>query len=498
MHAENNEQGKPMGILVSTCVEDSDCVAINTQLKRLGIAAPAASDGKGLDPFQLLGRMNRMHNPVTASDRFQREPGKVWEFAFSEIVLANPAEGMWGWADTRNLRYLEFWKTMVPDMQILLTYSSPASSIAAAFAGGDPSPKQLKSAVKWWMQYQEETLRFYHQHHNSALLCHISHIRKGSDAFRDLCIDRFSLPTDCPPLHEHESDKHDALLRHLCQEVASEYPDAQTIFEELESSADLPDPKGGSSAASASAAIRLLKQLRTQTEETQQQAQLLSEAQRSEIEKLNEDRDTLQAQMEDQEEHSHLLLTRLHEALSQLDQRAEDHREEIAAAQQVTGQLQTELETARKLGYTIDLSGDIAGSNWYDAEKGGRWAGPRTVSTIELPPGLKGLHILNIRVSAGMSTKLLKETSVEYNGATMRLFLRALGDQFGRKMEVVRILSNLKPLSNPYPAQLIAQVHLDTDKAQTLTFHFPETFEASPGGVQRALKLRAIRLEAIS
>ena len=61
----------------------------------------------------------------------------------------------------------------------------------------------------------------------------------------------------------------------------------------------------------------------------------------------------------------------------------------------------------------IDLLQDIAGSNWYPPESEGRWAGPATLSTLQMPPLQAGDYTLELDIVDAMHLGIVKGMVVE-------------------------------------------------------------------------------------
>ncbi len=66
----------------------------------------------------------------------------------------------------------------------------------------------------------------------------------------------------------------------------------------------------------------------------------------------------------------------------------------------------------------INMLHDIAGSNWYPAESDGRWAGPATFSTLQMPPVQPGNYTLEIDIVDAMDLGLVSALVVEALGQT--------------------------------------------------------------------------------
>jgi hypothetical protein len=67
----------------------------------------------------------------------------------------------------------------------------------------------------------------------------------------------------------------------------------------------------------------------------------------------------------------------------------------------------------------VDMRQDIAGSNWYPAESDGRWAGPATLSTLQMPPVQPGNYVLELDIVDAMSLAIVNGLVVEALSQTL-------------------------------------------------------------------------------
>ncbi|WP_210545495.1 hypothetical protein [Rhodoferax sp. PAMC 29310] len=67
----------------------------------------------------------------------------------------------------------------------------------------------------------------------------------------------------------------------------------------------------------------------------------------------------------------------------------------------------------------ISMQHDIAGGNWYPAESDGRWAGPATLSTLQMPPVQPGNYTLELHIVDAMNLGIVTELVVETLGQTL-------------------------------------------------------------------------------
>ena len=66
----------------------------------------------------------------------------------------------------------------------------------------------------------------------------------------------------------------------------------------------------------------------------------------------------------------------------------------------------------------INMQHNIVGSNWYPAESDGRWAGPATLSTVQMPPVQPGDYTLELDIVDAMNPGLVSTLMVQAHGQT--------------------------------------------------------------------------------
>lgn len=63
----------------------------------------------------------------------------------------------------------------------------------------------------------------------------------------------------------------------------------------------------------------------------------------------------------------------------------------------------------------IDLRSDITGSNWWQAEPDGRWAGPENQSSLQFPAMGPGLYTIDITVLSDIDSGVMEQTQISLN-----------------------------------------------------------------------------------
>lgn len=127
----------------------------------------------------------------------------------------------------------------------------------------------------------------------------------------------------------------------------------------------------------------------------------------------------------------------------------------------------------------IDLRGEITGSNWWQAEPDGRWAGPENQSSLQFPAMGPGLYTIDITVLSDIDSGVMEQTQISLNRQPVG-FIRE---------------------GNEFPCRLWAQVHVAEDYRfpfWTLKFDFHRLTcpreKGFPDDRKLAIKVRNIRI----
>lgn len=131
----------------------------------------------------------------------------------------------------------------------------------------------------------------------------------------------------------------------------------------------------------------------------------------------------------------------------------------------------------------LDMRQDITGNNWYPAEIDGCWAGPGTLSTLQLPPLQPGLYAIELDIVDAMNLAIVNELMVE-----------ALGQSLPVEVSY--------PLyKGDYPLICRVQLSVPFDAVPqpwSIGLRFPQTVSPAASGSddqrQLAIRLRTVRL----
>jgi hypothetical protein len=101
-----------------------------------------------------------------------------------------------------------------------------------------------------------------------------------------------------------------------------------------------------------------------------------------------------------------------------------------------------ELQEARGIGFlsefwrthqpevvTVDLRRPISGEQWHEAEADGRWTGPATLATLDLPPLQPGKYLLELDVLEAMAPDILDAAHIEFEGRQHPVTVEYMGGE---------------------------------------------------------------------
>lgn len=158
------------------------------------------------------------------------------------IVASNVRQPNWGWKDPRTSLLLDFWAKVCPNAYFVLLYREPAEVINSLFRRGDPAIVASPDlALRAWLVYNAEILRFARMHRARSVLANISVVARDPGRFLTLAADKFDkdLQADVPTTFDPTiftqlgGDGFEAVfLRYLA-------PSAERLFIDLEGEADL-------------------------------------------------------------------------------------------------------------------------------------------------------------------------------------------------------------------------------------------------------------------
>jgi len=304
----------------------------------LAPATPARDDPRStLDHWH--GEVLRL---LEENDGSIENMGRFWDHLATETFAANMQQPLWGWADPRSARVLDYWIAYEPRLFFLLAYTDPADAMAVWMSSDAPAD-QLQTQLQTWEDQHRAMLHAFHSHPRRCLLVSASEALANPQALAAQLAELFGLPLNPGAASKAGTDTApDALAAYLANQLLADYPELSALHRELQASAQ-PLTAGQTSGIvqehdfewivssyrklrDRSADLASLALAREQFERLSQTLQPLKvEADQSRV-KLEEQQGLLiqtqekyQVELKEMQEENDLLLTQLHQVQEELE-----------------------------------------------------------------------------------------------------------------------------------------------------------------------------------
>lgn len=222
-----------MGTLCITGAGWKDVSLIAAILQKCGMALPEASQRSssrdiGFWHEQVTTGASEASTGFGPITRF----GRFWEQLAGDIFEANVETPLWGWADTRSVRLLDFWHDFEPRIYFLLVCVSPRHLLARAMEE-DPLPVSVSELLAKWQAYHQEMLRFYHRHPSRTLLLDARECVAHPAALIELCATRWNLPFVMEETIQFDNPIN-LFSEYLAAQFCKDYPEIISLSDELD------------------------------------------------------------------------------------------------------------------------------------------------------------------------------------------------------------------------------------------------------------------------
>ena len=416
--------------IIITGHPQSELEQIESLLLSAGMAAALPSQDKQLTAQEITTILCKAHGVVPLAQiqgdqtLAQIEVAPVWQGMVLDLMLANLQHPLWGWADPHSIQLLEYWKAQDPQVVFVLVYDAPHTALTRLSLEDAAAPAEvLQQRLQTWVAYNSALLQFYLRNPQRCVLVHASEAEPSAQRYVQLINSRIDAPLQLStPVQEpqllHPTDsaaneesavtaapaapEHSIVLTQpvqnftnsqqahmLLAQLLETYPQAQTLYEELQAAATLPrnNPQmlgWNGDAQSRFAAWQEFVQLHQlsrashaellKKQEQFTQAQQALEADFSKIKALlaaeqsrkNELQVLLQQSSQKHQEsteENELLLTQLHQVQEELERHYLDGqklKQSLEAAQAQAKQLPTVQAELKKTQETLKITQDKA------------------------------------------------------------------------------------------------------------------------------------------
>lgn len=471
-----------MTVLITSAQQSPWCHFAEAQLANMGLHGPPDFADGGLTPAQLIDKMSAAYQlsfDMTGTCE-QVEPGKPWQFAAAEIFIANADRGAWGWADPRNVFFLDFWRDFDPSCRFLLVYGSPAETLANRLADERDGQPDIEGAVRDWTAFHSALLQFYHANRDRSLLVHVGELERSAGDVTRALRERFEI--DTRRVNVSARLEAPAVLQLAAHSLLNGQAD-DSLLAELDTAADIPrngamaPPRLGLKAREEFFSPRQvqaleedLQALRIENERLKDEQGDLSrklsglkaelEASEAERRRLERDGDGLEGLTTE----NSLLLKQLHQVQEELEHYFKAYQELKAerAGAQATAEPDLPTPAAEskptKSAVSIDARGFLNGSGWHSAEPQGRWAGPGLSSTVKLPDLAPGAYHVEVSLVDAMTLDIARGVKLALNGQDVPVTYQIASQLSGPLAPARRLRLRLQNVEKPFPMKIVAKI----------------------------------------
>jgi hypothetical protein len=143
-----------------------------------GMQSALPSKRDNLTPADVVQTLCQAHqcadvNEATTEDDFAPvKAGAIWTGLAMDLMLGNLQQPLWGWADTRNIYWLDYWAELDPHATFVMVYDHPYKALQAMSAQLVDTPLEMEIArlLENWQAYNGAMLSFYSRHASRCLL----------------------------------------------------------------------------------------------------------------------------------------------------------------------------------------------------------------------------------------------------------------------------------------------------------------------------------------
>jgi hypothetical protein len=379
---------------------------VEALLNACGMQKPLPSRREGFSPIEISEILRKAYLTSQATDQApeiqQIEPGSIWHGMALDLMLGNLDQELWGWADPQSIHLLDYWKSLDPKITFILVYNEP-QTVFTGWTDGNKrcTQEDLEAEMKLWCAFNAALLNFYYRNPGRCLLVHAQQVGLSANRYLQQVQARIEIPLTSPqhlpgqtesdveseedllaadledvrPHDQHltpiaanqeiqawESESMaaevDPLSQYLAGDLIGFFPEAQQIYEELQSVANLPLARDPNAKQSPLAAWKLmadlhqqLKQHEASTREYLEKLQALSE-QKAQLEQqlstLGLEKRVLGESQTGLQQENELLLLQLHQVQEELEQHYLTAQSRLENLNQVEKQKQAAEDQAKE------------------------------------------------------------------------------------------------------------------------------------------------------
>ena len=130
--------------------------------------------------------------------------GTVWHGLAMDLFLGNIDQSLWGWADSKAISLLNYWRDMDDSMHFALIYDRPHSILLNSQEASDSN--SIEQKLQEWISYNESLLHFYLRNQDRCLLMNSQQAKSSVGSY----VQQIQLHIEAPwrdlPNHEPTAD----------------------------------------------------------------------------------------------------------------------------------------------------------------------------------------------------------------------------------------------------------------------------------------------------
>lgn len=165
-----------------------------------------------------------------------QHPGKFWEQVASNLFLENMGAPLWGWADSRSVWLLDFWKQFEPNLHFVLVYSSPERALASALSSGVERGTDIATLMTSWEAHHQEMLRFHNRNPGRTMLVDVADCLANPSALIAACAEKWNLKLALADTSTTPPPRAEPLVSYLAAQLLRSSPQIKALQNEVEAS----------------------------------------------------------------------------------------------------------------------------------------------------------------------------------------------------------------------------------------------------------------------
>jgi hypothetical protein len=267
----------------------------------------------------------KAHNVKSDNKYMQLRVNQVWNGLAMDLMMSNIDQKLWVWKDKEAISFLDYWKSLDSTLSFVLVYNAPNKLFEKLLQQETmPSMEELEEELKIWKAYNRELLNFYYRNQDRCILVNSEQIIDESpikflEIGKEIGIEMESKNFSLEAIHKNfnKSEIDDQLYVNLINTLIQNYPDVLALYDELQSSANLPYQQIYKKNISVYDSITSYVKTQKALQEKDQQLEKQLENGKQFQERLKE----LENKKDFQAEENEMLLAQLHSVQEELEKR---------------------------------------------------------------------------------------------------------------------------------------------------------------------------------